>query len=65
MIILGDKNKHEINTKNEVSIPNKEQETEINNNNINTNTDIIKQEQEQEKIQESKAMTYHSMGSIL
>ena len=54
---LGDKNKHEINTKNEVSIPNKEQETEINNNNINTNADEIKQEKEQEKIQESKTET--------
>ena len=54
---LGDKNKHEINTKNEVSIPNKEQEAEINNNNINENTEIIKQEQEQEKIQESKTET--------
>ena len=54
---LGDKNKHEINTKNEVSIPNKEQETEINNNNLNTNTDEIKQEPVKEKIQESKTET--------
>ena len=51
---IGDKNKHEVKTKNETSIPIKEQENEINNINSNPNNDIIKQEPVEEKTQETK-----------
>ena len=51
---IGDKNKHEVKTKNETSIPIKEQENEINNINSNPNNDIIKQEPVEEKSQETK-----------
>jgi len=51
---IGDKNKHEVKTKNETSILIKEQENEINNINSNPNNDIIKQEPVEEKTQETK-----------